>query len=141
MNHYFHVGIIVPDLDVAMAEFGGPGGLSWCERMTFVLGEREACAIYSRGGPPHVELIDGSPGSHWGEFAGAPRMHLGYWSEDLEGDTRRAIQAGATMVFDLREFGVGSTLLAMGSSELGLEYADSAQRGSFEQMFGAISAR
>jgi Glyoxalase/Bleomycin resistance protein/Dioxygenase superfamily len=99
----FHVGIVVPDLDLAMTEFGAALGLGWRNRITGVTrmwtpaGERDipVDAVYSIEGGPHVELIKAIPGTAW-EQTGV--HHLGYWSADVVADLERLEADGMSRV-------------------------------------------
>ena len=70
----YHIGVRVPDLDVAMAEMGTSLGLTWAavqERDQSVWTPATgAVAVplrftYSAEGPQHLELLQGAPGSVW----------------------------------------------------------------------------
>ena len=71
----FHVGIRVPDLDIAMDELGASLGVTWSETRenptqslwtpTDGLQEIHLRYTYSAEGPQHIELLQGNPGSFW----------------------------------------------------------------------------
>ena len=47
---------------------------------------------YSCNVPPHVELIEGQPGTIWAPQNGL--HHLGVWTDDLEGDAIQLDESG-----------------------------------------------
>ncbi len=97
----YHVGIIVPDLDAAMQELESSLGLSWPtpqHRLRTFRGpagrfQAELRFVYSRQGPPHLELIEAVPGTPWENAGGI--HHVGIWVDELESAATRLIEAGA----------------------------------------------
>ncbi|GAA0828059.1 VOC family protein [Streptosporangium amethystogenes subsp. fukuiense] len=90
MEH-FHYGLVVDDIERAMAEYAAALGLTWADvatRAVRVAGadggepvDAVLLATYSRQGPPYVELIQDVRGGVW---SGASRLdHIGYWVPDL----------------------------------------------------------
>ncbi|MGB8391254.1 VOC family protein, partial [Mycobacterium sp.] len=69
---FYHTGIIVPDLDAAMARLSALAGYRWITPLSFTLpfrtatGTRELTStfVYSLQAP-HVELIQEVPDSPW----------------------------------------------------------------------------
>jgi len=99
---YFHVGLIVPKLEPALAELTAVVGLTW--RDTFegevpmhVTGRGEQLVplrfAYSREAP-YLEVIEGVPGTPW-EFSehGSNLHHLGFSVDDVASESER--MAGA----------------------------------------------
>lgn len=89
----FHVGFVVPDLDAAMAELTDGLGMTWHAVQDRTMHVRTPAGVspvslrftYSAGDEPHIELLQGDPGSMWGpENAGF--HHIGVWSSDFVGD-------------------------------------------------------
>jgi len=92
----FHVGIVVADVERAMAELGDLLGVTWCHPITGVASHHlhqgevvptmgtSTCApqgaVYSRNGPPHLELIQQREGTVWAETG---LHHLGVWVDDF----------------------------------------------------------
>ena len=80
----FHTGIRVPDLDRAMAEMGGPLGVTWASvqhNPTQAVWTPERgldhvplSFVYSCEGPQHVELLEGPAGTIW-DGATDPGVH------------------------------------------------------------------
>lgn len=98
----FHTGYIVRDLSVGMERLAHALGLTWAsvESHDFpVLQDgREASYpirfTYSVEGPPHVELVEGAPGSPWHTTDVLRMHHLGFWSDDVNGDADRLAASG-----------------------------------------------
>ncbi len=86
----YHTGIVVPDLDDAMARLSALAGYRWITPLTYTLpfrtatGTRELTStiVYSLQGP-HVELLKEVPGSPWTAAAGNSVHHLGYFTDNL----------------------------------------------------------
>ena len=94
----YHVGIVVPDLDAAMARLSAAGGYRWITPLSYTLPFRTAAGtheftstfVYSLQSP-HLELIQEVPGSPW---VAAPRNsthHLGYFTDNLA-ETAKALE-------------------------------------------------
>jgi hypothetical protein len=87
---FYHTGIVVPDLDAAMARLSALAGYRWINPMSYTLpfrttaGVRELTStiVYSLQ-YPHVELVQEVPGSPWTAAPGNAVHHLGYFSDDL----------------------------------------------------------
>lgn len=103
----YHLGIRVPDIGRAMDEMGESLGLTWCslqEREQNVwLPDSGATTIplrftYSAEDPMHLELLEGAPGSIWDGRDAPGAHHIGVWSDDVGGDTRRLVDAGWTLL-------------------------------------------
>ena len=100
----FHTAQVVPDLEAAMAELGSALGLTWHSVQERVMHIRyrgevvraELRFTYSVEGEPHLELLQGSPGSVWGpDMAGM--HHVGVWTDDFLADVA-ALEAGGMPV-------------------------------------------
>lgn len=97
----FHVAQVVTDLDASMDELGAAMGLTWHSVQERVMHIRyrgevvraELRFTYSVEGEPHIELLEGSPGSVWGpEMAGM--HHVGVWTDDFHADAAALDSAG-----------------------------------------------
>ena len=97
---YFHVGIIVEDLESAMGELGRALELSWHEPHERSYDGSTIRVCFSKEGPPYLELIEGQPGSHWSTDSGPHLDHLGYWSSDFQADVERLEAAGMSLDID-----------------------------------------
>jgi catechol 2,3-dioxygenase-like lactoylglutathione lyase family enzyme len=87
---FYHTGIVVPDLGVAMVRLSALAGYRWITPLTYTLPLRTATGtheftstfVYSLQSP-HVELIQEVPGSPWTAAPGNAVHHLGYFADDL----------------------------------------------------------
>lgn len=99
----FHTGVIVDDLSSATESWGMALGLHWTEPKTAstpmrcpagVL-PREVRFVYSVEGPHHIELLEQVDASPYLSLTGDRHIHhLGYFTRDLVGDSRRLEQLG-----------------------------------------------
>ena len=95
---YYHTGIVVPDLDAAMARLSALAGYRWINPLTYTLpfrtanGTRELTStfVYSVQSP-HVELLQEIPGTPWTAAPGNSVHHLGYFSDNLA-ESARALE-------------------------------------------------
>lgn len=103
----YHLGIRVPDIDVAMAEMGGPLGVSWCsvqEREQSVWTPDDGLQTvplrftYSADGPQHLELLQGAPGTVWDGSVSPGAHHTGVWVDDVAAETAALLNHGWTLV-------------------------------------------
>ncbi len=95
----YHTGIVVPDLDAAMARLTALAGYRWIKPMTYKLPFRTASGIHELTSSvvyslqsPHVELVQEVPGSPWTAAPGNAVHHLGYFSDDLA-ESAQALEA------------------------------------------------
>ncbi len=95
---FYHTGIIVSDLDAAMAQMSALAGNRWITPMSYTLPFRTATGtheltstfVYSLQAP-HVELIQEVPGSPWTAAPHNAIHHLGYFTDDLA-ETARTLE-------------------------------------------------
>ena len=145
-NRCYHQGVRVPDLDAAMAELGDVLSLTWCEpqerEQAVWLPEVGSTTIplrftYSAGGPQHVELLQGPPGSIWDGTDHPGIHHVGVWSDDVAGETRELVAAG----WDLRlaqrhpDQGYGVFTYVQPPSGLLVELVSTSVQPMFERWF------
>ena len=86
----YHTGIVVPDLDAAIARFSALGGYEWINPLSYTLPFRTATEsreltstiVYSVQAP-HIELVQEVPGTPWTAAPGNAVHHLGYFTDDL----------------------------------------------------------
>jgi Glyoxalase/Bleomycin resistance protein/Dioxygenase superfamily len=100
----YHTGIVVPDLEAAMARFTALAGYQWITPLSYTLPFRTAAAgtheftstiVYSTNSP-HLELIQEVPGSPWVAAPGNPVHHLGYFTDNLANAARALEDNGLT---------------------------------------------
>ena len=101
----FHAGIVVDNLEAAMADLTALFGYEWCQTLTVPLPVKfpnepgapektiEIKFSYSVT-TPRLELVATVPGTLWSPVAGV--HHLGYWSDDLEADAALLQSRGYT---------------------------------------------
>ncbi|WP_420638844.1 VOC family protein [Candidatus Poriferisocius sp.] len=142
----FHAGIIVADVEEAMAQLSASDGLSWHSVQGFDLnllvdGEVVTTSVrftYSVEGPLQIELAQGPQGSFWDANQYGGLNHLGYWTEDLHGDIR-ALQAGGCEVIyggASDDGGLeGFAFLAPPTTGQRIELIDVAMRPAFDRWF------
>jgi catechol 2,3-dioxygenase-like lactoylglutathione lyase family enzyme len=95
---YYHTGIIVPDLDAAMARLTALAGYQWINPLGYTLpfrtatGTREMTStfVYSLQAP-HLELIKEVPGTPWTAAPDNAIHHLGYFTDNLA-ETAQALE-------------------------------------------------
>lgn len=94
MTSFYHVCFAVPDLRRAMRDLTRSGGVAWHEPRQDRLADWEYSIVFTRGGPPFIELIQGPPGSPWDSSDGARFHHLGFWSTSVAAGARRLTRRG-----------------------------------------------
>jgi Glyoxalase/Bleomycin resistance protein/Dioxygenase superfamily len=98
--HQFHVGMVVDDLDAAMAELSELFGYTWCPPMAVETPVRlpggdiklDLRFAYTAT-TPRVEVVRSVPGTPWVP-ADSGLHHVGYWSDDLAADGARLVAWG-----------------------------------------------
>ena len=123
----FHFALAVPDLPAAMGLLGPALNLDWTSvwsmtrEMETPAGRTsdELQAVYSRQGPPYVELLAGPAGGFFAADQGPRLHHVGYIVEDVRAEAERLQALGLTIwnltpssAFVTNELGV--TLEVMG---------------------------
>ncbi len=99
MVDFYHVCFAVADIEHAMHDFTQAAGTEWNPVRDETLGEWTYRIVFSRS-VPHIELIQGPPGSPW-DCTDGPRFdHLGWWTESLEASSRRLASQGLPADFD-----------------------------------------
>jgi hypothetical protein len=97
----FHVGIVVDDLQPAVAELSGVFGYEWCDEIdvpTLVTLSTVEQVVdmrftYSKTSP-RLEVIQSAPGTLWEPATGSGIHHLGYWSDNVAADSEMLMQRG-----------------------------------------------
>lgn len=97
----FHTGIVVDDLDGALAALTSVFGYEWGDEIradqpvqladgttTVEFRFRYSCDV------PRLEVIEARPGTLWMPVRGSGIHHLGYWSDDVAADARALTAAG-----------------------------------------------
>jgi hypothetical protein len=130
---FFHVGIIVEDLDAAMAELGRALNVTWGPAIAREVGPWRYRIAYSVEGPPHLELVEGAPDSPWARAPGLD--HLGWWTADQDAELARLAEQGIAVDADLRE--LGSALYVRAPvTDMRLELNDASRRDGLYSSLG-----
>ncbi len=147
----FHIGILVPDVDRAMAEMGSALGVEWASVQHIAkrtlwtpesgLAEVALTFVYSRQGPQHIELLEGQAGSIWDVASSAATHHVGVWSDDISGDVHRFLNAGWQIVAaaSAPDDGFGSFVYVAPPSGLIVELVSGAAKPRFDSWFAGGS--
>ena len=146
----YHQGVRVRDIDAAMAELGPSLGVEWCD-----VQEREqgvwlpgvgATSLplkftYSRGGPQHIELLEGPVGTIWDGSVNPGLHHIGLWSDDVAADTTAMLAAGWSLQLAqvAPDDGYGAYTYVQPPSGLLVELVWSALRPRFERWWAGGS--
>jgi hypothetical protein len=104
LDNFYHVGIVVADLREGMEDLGQLLNLSWAPVVEGTkielqtpsgLIDPELRFTMSQQGAPYLELIESAPDTPWSD---AGINHLGFWSEDLVGDSHAYAKGGKPLV-------------------------------------------
>ena len=141
----YHVGVRVTDLDAAMAEYSAALDVEWAtvqhsnsrglwtpERGVHTA---ELTFVYSKGGPQHIELLQG--GSIW-DCNGQPGLHhVGVWSQDVGADVDAYLAAGWSLLAATKapEDGYGTFAYVQPPSGLIVELVAVAAKPRFDAWF------
>ncbi|CQD22319.1 bleomycin resistance protein [Mycobacterium lentiflavum] len=95
---FYHTGIVVPDLDAAMARLTALAGYRWITPLRYTLPFRTTAGVrdltstivYSVQSP-HIELVQEVPGTPWTAAPGNSVHHVGYFTDNLA-ETARALE-------------------------------------------------
>ncbi|WP_407562263.1 VOC family protein [Streptomyces sp. 184] len=71
MTAFYHVCFVVPDIERAMLDLQRSARVEWSDPVSDRLGEWDYRIVFTAGGPPFIELIEGSSGSPWDASGGA----------------------------------------------------------------------
>jgi hypothetical protein len=95
---YYHVGIVVPDLEAAQARLTELIGVTWgqvmeIEAYDFRDGDGNDLSLPNKicysSAPPHLELIQEVPGTVWECNEHSNLHHIGFWSGALTAESER----------------------------------------------------
>jgi hypothetical protein len=127
-DSYFHVGLVVEELEPAIDELKASLGLSFTPPSESEYGGTVIRVAYSRPEPPFIELVQGAPGSPWDTRDGSHVDHVGYFSTDLDVDAAALEAAGLTMAIDGRVHGSSFTYHSGKATGMRVELIDVGQR-------------
>jgi catechol 2,3-dioxygenase-like lactoylglutathione lyase family enzyme len=136
---YFHVAILVADIDQAIGDFSRALGLTFHPPIRAEFSRLEdpephpsfCRCTYSQDGPPHIELIEANGDGLFSIRGGEGVHHIGFWEADIEG--KCSFLAGAGIQEGARTVGIdGLTYSWFNRPEdlhgVRLEYLNTAQR-------------
>lgn len=109
---YYHVGIVVADLDRAIVDYADMLHLTFPQPRTTAVeqahegtvAQHEVRAVFSMEGPPYVELIENAVGVLGARHNGL--HHFGYACDDVDEALRELREAGRTIEATLSKDGV-----------------------------------
>ena len=142
---FFHTGIVVPDLEKAVARYSDVFGIEFTEPAVFQIPRledpdphpAELVAVFSRTAPPYYELIQAAgSGITSAEHAGKI-LYYGVWEPDMRGRLERLQEQGIGIDAAFRS-GPGAVPFALITAVdpvLGtrIEYVDTSDRGPFDE--------
>jgi quinol monooxygenase YgiN/catechol 2,3-dioxygenase-like lactoylglutathione lyase family enzyme len=117
---FFHVGMVVPDLDKAIAHYSDVLGISFTEPAVFDIPRLEdpyphpfkLTAVFSRTEPPYYELIQAEGDGIVSEAQAGKILYYGLWETDMAGRLERLRSQGIG-IDALFRMDVGSPPFAM----------------------------
>jgi len=121
----YHMGVVVPDLDVAIERLSAVGGYRWTKTVEATI------PVITADGPvdipfkmvysidaPHLELVQEVPGTTWTSAPRNAAHHLGYWTDDVLATGAALERAG--YAFEARAGGHESPIFAYYLDPLGV---------------------
>jgi hypothetical protein len=139
-ENIYHIGVVCPDIVRGMEEVGEQLGITWAPRRTANVtvwspdGSVKPIGlevVYSRNGPPYLELIEATSDETVWSGAPGPRLHhIGVYVDDLQGEVARLTAAG--MVDEAHGVGPDGNLslfsYLMGAHGMRVELVDASGR-------------
>jgi hypothetical protein len=138
----FHVGVVVPQIESAIAAMAPTVGYEWTEPRQFDRlystrkGQLQVTmrAVFSRSGPVRVELIDAIEGTPWEQVG---MHHIGHWTDDLAADAATLESKGFPPVAQGRDEAGRLVRTSMHVGPIGyIELVDTAMRSQLEAWWG-----
>ncbi|MFW3169298.1 VOC family protein [Geodermatophilus sp. CPCC 206100] len=146
----YHTGLVVEDLETAMAELTAVLGLTWTpvedRELPVVTPDGPLTVrlrwVYSRRGPCRLELLEPVPGTVWerpvqpSSGAGGAH-HVGVWAEDLAAASDELVAAGYPRVLTFDDGSGGAARFVYHRLPTGplVELVDAARRPALEAWF------
>ncbi|MFI5665063.1 VOC family protein [Streptomyces sp. NPDC051684] len=131
MTAFYHVCFVVPDIEQTMRDFRRSAGVEWSEPASDRLGEWDYRIVFTTGGPPFIELIEGPSGSPWDASAGARFDHIGFWTSDVRESSRRLEAEGLPVDFTGCPYGRPFAYHQVNSIGARIELVDVARQSPF----------
>ena len=146
----FHAGFVVRDFEGAMKRLGAALRIDWAkplEAPPMRLGTRDGeievpgMRLTYSVQPMHVELIEAVPGTLWEADTGLRGHHVGLWTDDLAGESRRLEGLGFPLHTHAIDEAGALTTFAYHATDFGLylELVDSAARAFYPQWFAQVA--
>lgn len=142
LGDLFVTGLIVPDIEAAVAETERTLGLSFTPVQTSPLTMRTPNGIehfdlrfvYSLGTAPHVELIQAVPGTYYDPKGTGYIRHIRMWVDDLASASAELASRGMPLEAAGMNHAVEPYAFVFHANDWGLrvELVDAGQRGYFE---------
>tara|TARA_B100000470_G_C19545176_1_gene282297 strand:+ start:143 stop:598 length:456 start_codon:yes stop_codon:yes gene_type:complete len=101
-ENLFHIGIIVPNIELGMQELSSRFGVTWPRqpRTSETLVRTKAgtspitiSGVYSTEGPPWFEVFEAVPGTLWASQT-SNIHHMGFFVENLDDEIERLVAEG-----------------------------------------------
>ena len=128
-ENVYHFAIVVPEIDRGMETIAKQFNVSFPPHLpanlkALVRGREVDIAtrfVYSRQGPPYIELVRAVPGTVFDAPAGTSRVHhIGIFVDDMEAEVARLVDEG----FDLEFQSIGDdgrpSMVSFINSDLGV---------------------
>ena len=106
LSSHYHVGIVVPDVAEARLRLTALTGVTWgpivrFDEVPYRDGDGRDLLLpstisYSTGGP-YLEVIEETPGTVWERNDHSNLHHIGFWSDDLPGDSAQLSAAACPL--------------------------------------------
>jgi hypothetical protein len=145
LGSHFHVGIVVEELESAVADVESCAGLTFAAPSRYRVPVRfgndvssvEFHYSYSTSGPPYLELMAAVPGTPW-QPGGRASHHLGYWVDDLAGCAKRLASQGFVTIAEDAGGDVPRSfvMLAAPSTPFVVELVAASNRPALERWLG-----
>jgi hypothetical protein len=147
---FYHVGILVADVERAMHRFSQKLGVTFCDpnpmHVTLAGSEERECdmyATYSKEGPPYIELVQGHGDGLFSLRNGEGLHHLGIWSPDWAMYSSRGPERCLPVAVTVNMMPGDPNMWLSDPSDLcgtRIEYVDDVQRPVLESWIGGPSA-
>jgi hypothetical protein len=131
VSDFYHLCFVVQDIHRATTDLTRILGVEWRPVRAGRLAEWDYSIVFSSGGPPFFEVIQGPAGSPWDATAGSRFDHIGYWSKDIMSDKEILQARGAPLEFDSCPYGRSFTYHSLDSIGIRVELVDIAAQSAF----------
>ncbi|ANY06948.1 VOC family protein [Pseudonocardia sp. HH130630-07] len=140
MSDFYHLCFAVTDLDRATDELSAVLGVTWNPARDGHLGDWDYRIVFSAGGPPFFEVIEGPPGSPWDATGGSHFHHIGYWADDVHTGKHALARRGAPIEFDSCPYGRSFTYHRLPGLGARIELVDVSVQPGFRETWSPAAA-